>query len=144
MVIYAAYQLALGIWWTLEVQASHYAITAHRLVVLAEVNTVSQDWGNFLFKLSLAEALKEVATSITEEAWLYNEYAFNICFDYIHLLYFKKGRLHTKSRKVAYKISPRHFTCHNYFLLKIPNSFLMLDFSLQVLKGDTCHSHSSA
>ena len=31
-----------------------------------------------------AEALEEVATSVTEEAWLYNENAFNICFDYIH------------------------------------------------------------
>ncbi len=81
---YAAYQLALGIWWTLEVQASHNAIAAHRLVVLAEVNTVPQDWGYFLFKLSLAEALEEVAASITEEAWLYNEYAFYIGFDYIH------------------------------------------------------------
>ena len=56
----------------------------HRLVVLAEVNTVSQDWGNLFFKLSLAETLEEVAASITEEAWLYNEDAFNICFDYIH------------------------------------------------------------
>ena len=81
---YAAYQFALGIWWALEVQASHYTITAHRLVVLAEVNTVSQDWGNLLFKLSLAEALEEVATRVAEEAWLYNENAFNICFDYIH------------------------------------------------------------
>ena len=82
--LYAAYQLALGIRWTLEVQTSHHAIAAHRLVVLAEVNTVSQDWGYLFFKLSLAEALEEVATSITEEAWLYNEYAFNICFNYIH------------------------------------------------------------
>ena len=65
-------------------QTSHYTITAHRLVVLAEVNTVSQDWGYLFFKLSLAETLEEVATSITEEAWLYNENAFNICFDYIH------------------------------------------------------------
>ena len=52
-------------------QASHYTITAHRLVVLAEVNTVSQDWGYFLFKLSLAEALEEVTTRVAEEAWLY-------------------------------------------------------------------------
>ena len=81
---YAAYQLALGIRWALEVQATHYAIAAHRLVVLAEVNTVSQDRRDLLFKLSLAETLEEVATSITEEAWLYNEYAFNISFDYIH------------------------------------------------------------
>ena len=82
---YAAYQLALGIWWALEVQASHHAIAAHRLVVLAEVNTVSQDWGNLFFKLSLAEALEEVATRVAEEAWLYNEYAIYIGFDYIHL-----------------------------------------------------------
>lgn len=115
---HTAYQLALSIRRTLVVQASHHAITAHRLVVLAEVNTVSQDWGNLFFKLSLAETLKDVATRVTEETWLNNENAFNICFDYIHFLYFKKGRLHTKSRKVAYKISPRHFTCHNYFLLK--------------------------
>ena len=80
---YAAYQLALGIRRTLEVQASHYAIATHTLIILAEVNAMPQDWGYFLFKLSLAEALEEVATSITEEAWLYNEYAFNICFDYI-------------------------------------------------------------
>ena len=45
---------------------------------------MSQDWDNLLFKLSLAEALEEVATSITEEAWLYNEYAIYISFDYIH------------------------------------------------------------
>ena len=64
-------------------QASHHTIAAHRLVVLAKVYTVSQDWGNLFFKLSLAKALKEVATSVTEEAWLYNEYAFNISFDYI-------------------------------------------------------------
>ena len=82
--LYAAYKLALGIRWALEVQASHDAIAAHRLVVLAEVNTVSQDWGYFLFKLSLAETLEEVATSITKEAWLNNEYAIYIGFDYIH------------------------------------------------------------
>ena len=48
------------------------------------MNTVSQDWGNLLFKLSLAEALEEVATRVTEEAWLYNENAFYFCLDYIH------------------------------------------------------------
>ena len=47
-----------------------------------------QDWGNLFFKLSLAEALEEVATSIAEEAWLYNEYAFYIGFDYIHCFNF--------------------------------------------------------
>ena len=74
----------MGIWWALEMQTSHHTIAAHRLVVLAEVNTVSQDWGNLLFKLSLAEALEEVATRVAEEAWLYNEYAFYFSFDYIY------------------------------------------------------------
>ena len=81
---YAAYQLTLCIRWALEVQASHHAIAAHRLVVLAEVNTMSQDWDNLLFKLSLAETHEEVATRVAEEAWLYNEYAIYISFDYIH------------------------------------------------------------
>ena len=82
--LYAAHQLALCVRWSLEVQASHHAIAAHRLIVLAEVNTVSQDWGNLLFKLSLAEALEEVTTRVAEEAWLYNENAINFCFNYIH------------------------------------------------------------
>ena len=68
--------------------ASHHAIAAHRLVILAEVYTVSQDRRDLLFKLSLAETLEEVATSITEEAWLYNEYAIYIGFDYIHCFIF--------------------------------------------------------
>ena len=71
-----------------EVQTSHDAIAAHWLVVLAEVNNVSQDWGYLLFKLSLAEALEEVATRVAEEAWLYNEYAFYISFDNIHRFIF--------------------------------------------------------
>ena len=55
---YAAYQLALCVRWALEVQASHYAIATHRLVVLAEVNTVSQNRKDLLFKLSLAEIVE--------------------------------------------------------------------------------------
>ena len=62
--------------------------TAHTLIILAEVNTMSQDRSYFFFKLSLTEALEEVATSITEEAWLYNEDAFYFCFYYIHCFIF--------------------------------------------------------
>ena len=72
--LYAAYQIALGIWWTLEVQASHNAIAAHRLVVLAEVYTMTQDWSNLLFKLSLAEALEEVASGVFENTGLNDEH----------------------------------------------------------------------
>ena len=67
-------------------QTSHHAIAAHKLVVLAEVNTVSQDWGNLLIKFSLAEALEEVATSVAEEAWLNNEHAIYFGLNYIHFL----------------------------------------------------------
>lgn len=82
--LYAAYQLALGIRWTLEVQTLHHAIAAHALIILAKMNTMSQNWGNLLFKLSFAEALEEISSSIAEEAWLYNENAINFCFNYIH------------------------------------------------------------
>ena len=103
---YAANQLALGIRRALEVQASHDTIAAHRLVVLAEVYTVSQNWGNLFFKLSLAEALEEVATSDTEEAWLYNEDAINFCFYYIHWFIFcslKKEFLKSSQPSLALK-----------------------------------------
>ena len=106
---YATYQLALGIWWSLEMQTSHHAIATHRLVVLAEVNIVPQDWGYFLFKLSLAEALEEVAKSSTEEAWLYNKYAIYISFDYIHwfnLCSFKKEFLKSSRPSLPLKKAP--------------------------------------
>ena len=45
---------------------------------------MSQDWGYFLIEFSLREALEEITTRVFEEAWLNNEYAFNISFDYIH------------------------------------------------------------
>ena len=80
--LYAAYQFALGIRWALEMQASHYAIAAHRLVVLAEVNTMPQDWSYFLFKLPLAETLEKITTSISEKTWLYNQYTLNISLYY--------------------------------------------------------------
>ena len=48
------------------------------------MNTVSEDRRDLFFKLSLAEALEEVATRVAEKARLYNENAFNICFNYIH------------------------------------------------------------
>ena len=81
---YAADQLALGIWWMLEMQATHHAIAAHRLVVLAEVNTVSQDMRDLLFKLSLRKRLKEITTCIVEDARLYHYKSFDICLNYLH------------------------------------------------------------
>ena len=71
--------------WTItHLQTSHHAITTHTLIVLAEVYLVTKYWSYFLIELSFAKALEEVATRVAEEAWLYNEDAFDICFDYIH------------------------------------------------------------
>ena len=73
---------------------------------------MSQDWGNLLFKLSLAEALEEVATSITEEAWLYNENAFNICF-------LTSSLRHPKAlvKEFSYFLMPCHQHCLGVNLL---------------------------
>ena len=59
-------------------QASHHTITAHALVVLTELHLVANQWLHLLFKLTLAEALKEIATSISKQARLNDEYALNI------------------------------------------------------------------
>ena len=61
-------------------------------------------------------------------------------FNYIHHVFLVA--LHTESRKEINKTSSKQFTCH-IFLLNILNFSLMFDLSLQVLKGDTCRSHSS-
>ena len=65
-------------------QATHYAIRTHALVVLAELHLVAHQWLHFLFKLSLAEALEEITTSISKQARLNNEHAINISLYYFH------------------------------------------------------------
>ena len=67
-----------------EMQATHYTIRTHALVVLAELHLVAHQWLYLLFKLTLAEALEEIATSISKQARLNDEYAFNICLYYFH------------------------------------------------------------
>ena len=59
-------------------QASHHTIAAHRLIVLAEVNTVSQDWGSLLFKLSLAEA--PLSIKVLSQRSNYFPHLVNGCF----------------------------------------------------------------
>ena len=60
-------------------QTTHHTIRRHRLVVLAEIDVT-----DFLIKLTLRETLEEVSARISEEAWLDNQYAFNVGFDDIH------------------------------------------------------------
>ena len=67
-------------------QATHYAIRTHALIVLAELHLVAHQWLYFLFKLSLAEALEEIATSISKQARLNDEHAFNISLYYFHFI----------------------------------------------------------
>lgn len=68
-----------------EMQTTHHTIRTHALVVLAELHLVTYQWLYLLFKLSLARALEEIATSISKQAWLNDEYAFYICLYYVYI-----------------------------------------------------------
>ena len=67
-------------------KTSHHSITAHALVILTEMNSMPQNRSHLLVKLSFAETLEKISTSITEEAWLYNQYTLNISLYYLHFL----------------------------------------------------------
>jgi len=73
-----------------EMQATHYTIRTHALVVLAELHLVAHQWLYFLFKLSLAIAFKEIATSISKKARLNDEYVFYISLYYVHYINFNR------------------------------------------------------
>lgn len=68
----ASNQLGLGERRGLEVKASHYAISRHRLVVLYELDAMTKDWGHSFIEVSLGETLEEVSTNIAKYFWLYN------------------------------------------------------------------------
>lgn len=87
--LHASHQLALCKRRSLEMQATHYTIRTHALIVLAKLHLVAHQWLYFLLKLTLAEALDEIATNISKQARLKDEYAIYICLYYVHLnLYF--------------------------------------------------------
>ena len=71
-------------------QATHHTIRTHALIVLAELHLVAYQWLYFLFKLSLAKAFKEIATSISKKARLKDEHAFNISLYYAHYINFNR------------------------------------------------------
>ena len=86
-------QLALSIkkdWMIITLPFTHYTIRTHALVVLAELHLVAHQWLYLLFKLSLARALEEIATSISKKARLNDEYAFNISLYYVHYINFNR------------------------------------------------------
>ena len=84
--LHASHQLALGKRRSLEMQTTHHTIRTHALVVLAELHLLAYQWLYLLFKLSLARALEEIATSISKQARLNDEHAFNISLYYFHFI----------------------------------------------------------
>ena len=48
---------------------------------------MSKDWSNLLVKLSLREGLEEIASGVFEDAGLYDDYAINGGFDYVHVIF---------------------------------------------------------
>ena len=88
--LHASHPFALGKRRSLEMQATHYTIRTHALVVLAELHLVAHQWLYLLFKLSLAIAFKEIATSISKKARLNDEYAFYISLYYVHYINFNR------------------------------------------------------
>ena len=86
--LHTSHQLALGKRRSLKMQTTHHTIRTHTLVVLAELHLVANQWLYLLFKLSFAEALEEIATSISKQARLNDEYAIYICLYYFLFLYF--------------------------------------------------------
>ena len=73
-----------------EMQATHHTIRIYAHIVLAELHLVAYQWLYLLFKLSLAIALEEIATSISKKARLNDEYAFNISLYYVHYINFNR------------------------------------------------------
>lgn len=73
-----------------EMQATHHTIRTHALIVLAELHLVAYQWLYLLFKLSLAIALEEIATSISKKARLNDEYVFYINLYYVHYINFNR------------------------------------------------------
>ena len=71
-------------------QATHHTITTHALVVLAELHLVANQWLYLLLKLTFAETLEEIATSISKKVRLNNEHAFNISLYYSHFINFNR------------------------------------------------------
>ena len=73
-----------------EMQTTHHTIRIYAHIVLAELHLVAYQWLYLLFKLSLAIALEEIATSISKKARLNNEHAFNISLYYAHYINFNR------------------------------------------------------
>ncbi len=66
------HEFALRVGRALEMKTTHDAVSRHTLVVLHEIYCMSKDWCHLLIELPLGEGLKEIASGILEDAWLYD------------------------------------------------------------------------
>ena len=83
-----------------EIQASHHTLRTHALVVLAELYFVAHQWFYLIFKLTLAEALEELTTSITKEAWFNNNHVLYICLNYVYFFIIVKHMIIYQTRRM--------------------------------------------
>ena len=67
----ATEEFALGEWGALEVEASHYSVGGHALIILHKGYTVAYQRCYKRVKLSLGETLKEIAAGVVEDLWFY-------------------------------------------------------------------------
>lgn len=77
---HAAHQFGLSEWGTLEMQAAHHSAGRHGFVVLNKIYVAADG----LAERAVVVAFKKIAALVIENAWLKDEHAVNIGFDYFH------------------------------------------------------------
>lgn len=77
---HAAHKLGLCEGWTLEMQSAHHSAGRHGFVVLNKIYVAADG----LAERAVVVAFKKIAALVVENAWLKDEHAVNIGFDYFH------------------------------------------------------------
>jgi len=77
---HAAHKLGLCEGGTLEMQSAHHPACGHRLIVLNKIYVAADG----LAERAVVIAFKKIAALVVENAWLKDEHAVNIGFDYFH------------------------------------------------------------
>ena len=77
---HAAHQFGLSEWGTLEMQSAHHSAGRHGFVVLNKIYVAADG----LAERAVVVAFKKISALVVENAWLKDEHAVNIGFDYFH------------------------------------------------------------
>ena len=77
---HAAHKLGLCEGWTLEMQSAHHPACGHGFIVLNKIYVAADG----LAERAVVVAFKKIAALVVENAWLKDEHAVNIGFDYFH------------------------------------------------------------